>query len=71
MDRESAEVRVREMEDQLAELQDELRRENGSKTVFQKHAHTDAQRKIISSKNRQHSIQTKLLLKTLDHKAFH
>nr|XP_040021066.1 cingulin isoform X3 [Gasterosteus aculeatus aculeatus] len=32
MDRESAEVRVREMEDQLAELQDELRRENGSKT---------------------------------------
>lgn len=33
MDRENAEARVREMEDQLAELQDELRRENGSKTV--------------------------------------
>ncbi|KAM6910357.1 cingulin isoform 2-T2 [Xenentodon cancila] len=32
MDRENAETRVREMEDQLAELQDELRRENGSKT---------------------------------------
>ncbi|XP_062254791.1 cingulin isoform X3 [Platichthys flesus] len=32
MDRENAEVRVREMEDQLAELQDELRRDNGSKT---------------------------------------
>ncbi|XP_061572841.1 cingulin isoform X2 [Cololabis saira] len=32
MDRENAETRVRGMEDQLAELQDELRRENGSKT---------------------------------------
>ncbi|XP_072250353.1 cingulin isoform X2 [Leuresthes tenuis] len=32
MDRESAEKRVREMEDQLAELQDELRRESGGKT---------------------------------------
>ncbi|KAM4736411.1 cingulin isoform 2-T2 [Anableps anableps] len=32
MDREKAESRVREMEDHLAELQDELRRENGSKT---------------------------------------
>ncbi|KAM6995094.1 cingulin isoform 2-T2 [Tautogolabrus adspersus] len=32
MDRENAEVRVREMEDQLAEFQDELRRENGNKT---------------------------------------
>ncbi|XP_068591523.1 cingulin isoform X2 [Cebidichthys violaceus] len=32
MDRENAEARVREMEDQLAELQDELRRENGNKT---------------------------------------
>ncbi|XP_028985679.1 cingulin isoform X2 [Betta splendens] len=32
MDRENAEVRVRGMEDQLAELQDELRRENGNKT---------------------------------------
>ncbi|XP_035528998.1 LOW QUALITY PROTEIN: cingulin [Morone saxatilis] len=32
MDRENAEARVREMEDQLAELQDEMRRENGSKT---------------------------------------
>ncbi|XP_070768255.1 cingulin [Enoplosus armatus] len=32
MDRENAEVRVREMEDHLAELQDELRRENGNKT---------------------------------------
>ncbi|XP_020497608.2 cingulin isoform X1 [Labrus bergylta] len=31
MDRENAEVRVREMEDQLAEFQDELRRENGNK----------------------------------------
>ncbi|XP_054477997.1 cingulin isoform X2 [Anoplopoma fimbria] len=32
MDRENAEARVREMEDHLAELQDELRRENGNKT---------------------------------------
>ncbi|KAK5862280.1 hypothetical protein PBY51_017692 [Eleginops maclovinus] len=32
MDRENAEVRVRDMEDQLAELQDELRREGGKKT---------------------------------------
>ncbi|CAN9513590.1 unnamed protein product [Ophioblennius macclurei] len=32
MDRESAEGRVRGMEDQLAELQEELRRENGNKT---------------------------------------
>ncbi|XP_075965146.1 cingulin isoform X2 [Anarhichas minor] len=32
MDRENAEARVRDMEDQLAELQDELRRENGNKT---------------------------------------
>nr|XP_020462886.1 cingulin [Monopterus albus]XP_020462887.1 cingulin [Monopterus albus]XP_020462888.1 cingulin [Monopterus albus] len=32
MDRESAEAQVREMEDQLAEFQDELRRENGNKT---------------------------------------
>uniref|UniRef100_A0A3P8RVJ7 Cingulin n=1 Tax=Amphiprion percula TaxID=161767 RepID=A0A3P8RVJ7_AMPPE len=31
MDRENAETRVRTMEDQLAELQDELRRENGNK----------------------------------------
>ncbi|XP_031155152.1 cingulin isoform X2 [Sander lucioperca] len=32
MDRENAEARVRGMEDQVAELQDELRRENGNKT---------------------------------------
>uniref|UniRef100_UPI0037E9867E cingulin isoform X2 n=1 Tax=Semicossyphus pulcher TaxID=241346 RepID=UPI0037E9867E len=32
MERENAEARVREMEDQLAEFQDELRRESGSKT---------------------------------------
>ncbi|XP_034466855.1 cingulin isoform X1 [Hippoglossus hippoglossus] len=32
MDRENAEARVRDMEDQLAELQDELRRDNGNKT---------------------------------------
>ncbi|KAK2910223.1 cingulin isoform X2 [Channa argus] len=32
MDRENAEARAREMEDQLAELQDDLRRENGNKT---------------------------------------
>ncbi|XP_059195304.1 cingulin isoform X2 [Centropristis striata] len=32
MDRENAEARVRGMEDQLAEFQDELRRENGNKT---------------------------------------
>ncbi|KAA8591629.1 hypothetical protein FQN60_017003 [Etheostoma spectabile] len=32
MDRENAEARVRGMEDQLAELQDELRKENGNKT---------------------------------------
>ncbi|XP_039974243.1 cingulin isoform X2 [Xiphias gladius] len=32
MDRENAEARVREMEDQLAEFQDELRRGNGNKT---------------------------------------
>ncbi|TMS11072.1 Cingulin [Larimichthys crocea] len=32
MDRENAEARVRNLEDQLAEFQDELRRENGTKT---------------------------------------
>ncbi|XP_034553977.1 cingulin isoform X2 [Notolabrus celidotus] len=32
MDRENAEARVREMEDQLSEFQDELRRESGNKT---------------------------------------
>lgn len=37
MDRENAEARVREMEDQLAELQDELRRDGGNKTVPRKH----------------------------------
>ncbi|KAF3839739.1 hypothetical protein F7725_018456 [Dissostichus mawsoni] len=36
MDRENAEARARDMEDQLAELQDELRREGGSKTLKQK-----------------------------------
>ena len=35
MDRENAETRVREMEDQLAEFQDEMRKETGSKTVSQ------------------------------------
>ncbi len=39
MDRENAEARVREMEDQLAEFQDQLRRDNGNKTVQQKHTH--------------------------------
>lgn len=37
MDRENAETRVREMEDQLAEFQDEMRKETDSKTVSQKH----------------------------------
>lgn len=37
MDRENAETRVRDMEDQLAEFQDEMRRETGSKTVSQTH----------------------------------
>lgn len=37
MDRENAETRVREMEDQLAEFQDEIRKETGSKTVSQQH----------------------------------
>lgn len=37
MERENAETRVREMEDQLAEFQDEMRKETGSKTVSQKH----------------------------------
>ena len=40
MDRENAESRVREMEDHLAELQDELKRDNGNKTVKQKHTGT-------------------------------
>lgn len=35
MERESAESRVREMEDRLGELQEELRTENGNKTVTQ------------------------------------
>lgn len=35
MDRENAEAQARNMEDQLAELQDELRKENNSKTVIQ------------------------------------
>lgn len=35
MARESAESRVREMEDRLVELQEELRTENGNKTVTQ------------------------------------
>lgn len=33
MDRENAETRVRDMEDQLAEFQDEMRKETGDKTV--------------------------------------
>lgn len=33
MERENAETRVREMEDQLAEFQDEMRKETGNKTV--------------------------------------
>lgn len=37
MDRENAETRVREMEDQLAEFQDEMRKETGGKTVTQRH----------------------------------
>lgn len=37
MDRENAETRVREMEDQLAEFQDEMRKETGSEMVSQKH----------------------------------
>lgn len=37
MDRENAETRVREMEDQLAEFQDEMRKETGDKTVMQGH----------------------------------
>lgn len=37
MERENAETRVREMEDQLAEFQDEMRKETGNKTVSQKH----------------------------------
>lgn len=41
MDRENAEARARDMEDQLAELQDELRREGGSKTVSNKHMYTN------------------------------
>lgn len=36
MDRENAEARVREMEDQLAEFQDEMRAETGDKTVTQR-----------------------------------
>lgn len=36
MDRENAETRVREMEDQLAEFQDEMRKETGDKTVPQR-----------------------------------
>lgn len=35
MERESAESRVRELEDRLGELQEELRTENGNKTVTQ------------------------------------
>lgn len=46
MDRENAEARVRDMEDQLAEFQDELRRENGNKTVSQKHACTNTTTQI-------------------------
>lgn len=45
MDRENAEARVREMEDQLAELQDELRRETGNKMVSQKHTLVHPHRK--------------------------
>lgn len=40
MERENAEARVREMEDQLAEFQDELRRETSGKTVPQEHSHS-------------------------------
>lgn len=39
MDRENAESRVREMEDHLAELQDEMRKDNGNKTVAEMHGH--------------------------------
>lgn len=37
MDRENAETRVREMEDQLAEFQEDMRKETGDKTVTQTH----------------------------------
>lgn len=54
MDRENAEARVREMEDQLAELQDELRKDSGSKTVprkhdLTKHLHRHTGRNYLSS----------------------
>lgn len=41
MDRENAETRVREMEDQLAEFQDEMRKETGNKTVTNEMKPTD------------------------------
>lgn len=43
MERENAEARARAMEDQLAGLQDELRRENGSKTVAPKNTEAEAE----------------------------
>lgn len=54
MDRENAEKRVRDMEDQMAEFQDELRRESSNKTVSQTfglshtHTNTDAPGSFIS-----------------------
>lgn len=39
MERENAEARIRDLEDQLAEFQDELRRETGSKTVPGEQSH--------------------------------
>lgn len=48
MERENAEARVRDMEDQLAEFQDELRRETGTKTVLGEHSRQHLTVRIIS-----------------------
>lgn len=53
MDRESAEARVRDMEDQLAEFQDEVRRETGNKTVTRRKKKKNWRTNTLAQKHRE------------------
>ncbi|XP_029359265.1 cingulin isoform X2 [Echeneis naucrates] len=55
MDRENAEARVRDMEDQLAELQDELRRDNINKTDLM-----SSQAQMVEMSQQKHKLEETL-----------